>query len=854
MRKKLIALILSFTMLFSLVTAYANADWKAEAVQADDYEIVIEEDGAYITKYLGTESTVELPEEIDGNRVVGISSNAFAGNKSVQNIVIPETVKEIGSWAFVDIENLQAISVDSKNESFCDENGVLFNKDKTVLLRYPSLKQGESYEVSGGVVEIAETAFYGTQALKKVEFPSTLLKISRYAFYYSGIESVIMPDSVNEVGESAFLRCKALKSITFSKNVETLAETVLGDCSALVELNLPENLKTIEDCALINCKALVEINFPNGLETIGNYVFSGCNSIVSLVFPDSVKRVGAFFYNVTQDIGSYIKRKINSVFFGNGIAEFDVYSVLVADLKQINISDSNPNYVVIDGVIFSADMKQLILCPQYKTEEEYIIPEGVERIGEYAFYGCGIKTINIPNSVTEIGEYAFRFSSITSIQLPDGIKEIKDGTFSGCNQLENIKFPKNLLTIGESAFSGCKSLKSVEFNEKLQSIGSCAFVKLENLKGIQLPDSLIEIGDRAFELTGITTLSLPKNLRTIGERAFGNCFELRGELIIPDSVVSIGECAFANTEIEELTIGKGVEVIDAYAFMSIYDSEIVIPANVRRIGGSAFGPIIVEKIIFEGAPPADYQDYFCDVLETDGVIPPKIYYYEAYADEWKSIIEKSEYEFIQLDGGEVFIPKGDTNKDRRINSKDIAALQRSILKGEGLENGDITGDGKINSLDISAMQKTVHYGTQYYKIQEKQHEGDNAFVASIDSYLHDKYQKDGVITVKSREGFEFLPEKYDEAYFKENKLMLLTLPQESYVVDYATNNIVFDDLGMTVEVTKNIRMQQKFMDVYFQDGACVGNLLVAELNQKTDTSNIEIMVETGMYAIYPPIT
>lgn len=84
--------------------------------------------------------------------------------------------------------------------------------------------------------------------------------------------------------------------------------------------------------------------------------------------------------------------------------------------------------------------------------------------------------------------------------------------------------------------------------------------------------------------------------------------------------------------------------------------------------------------------------------------------YEAYADEWKPIIEKSEYEFIQL-------------------------------------------YGKLNSLDIASMQRAVLYGTQYYKLQEKQHESDNAFTVVIDGCLHDKYQKDGMITVKSRDGF-----------------------------------------------------------------------------------------------------
>lgn len=198
-----------------------------------------------------------------------------------------------------------------------------------------------------------------------------------------------------------------------------------------------------------------------------------------------------------------------------------------------------------------------------------ILPEGLTRIGNYAFCGFhGLERVTIPRGVTTIGENAFwNCTSLRSVNIPNGVTEIGYGAFAGCESLTSVAVPSSVKTIGEYAFYDCGSLTSAIIYEGVKRIGGGAFAGCENLTSVTIPDSVAEICDYTFlDCESLLRVSLPKRATRIGDSAFRNCRSLK-DVVIPDSVIEIGESAFADCD--------GL-------------TGILIPENVTTIGDRAF--------------------------------------------------------------------------------------------------------------------------------------------------------------------------------------------------------------------------------------------------------------------------
>ena len=126
--------------------------------------------------------------------VISIGEGAFANCSSLASITIPSRVNSIGDWAFGGCENLTSITVDNQNRAYSSVDGVLFTKDRTVLIAYPAGKQG-TYTIPAGVASIGEWAFHLCGRLTGITIPS----------------------SVTHIGEWAFYECSSLRTITVSK-------------------------------------------------------------------------------------------------------------------------------------------------------------------------------------------------------------------------------------------------------------------------------------------------------------------------------------------------------------------------------------------------------------------------------------------------------------------------------------------------------------------------------------------------------------------------------------------------------------------------------------------------------------
>ena len=209
-----------------------------------------------------------------------------------------------------------------------------------------------------------------------------------------------------------------------------------------------------------------------------------------------------------------------------------------------------------------------VLTKYVGTEGEVIIPEGVTRIGDFAFKGNTIICVHIPKSVTSIGA----------------------GAFSDCRALTSVTIPDSVTSIGGNAFGGCSGLSSVTIPESVIRIYSGAFCDCRSLVDLIIPESVVQIGNRAFKgCSGLTSIKIPEGVTRIEDGLFSGCSSLMN-VTIPEGVTSIGTASFEwCRSLTSVTIPESVTSIGSLAFEKCQSlTSVTIPSNVTRMGEAVF--------------------------------------------------------------------------------------------------------------------------------------------------------------------------------------------------------------------------------------------------------------------------
>ena len=383
--------------------------------------------------------------------VTAIGNNAFSSCISLTAATIPSSVTAIGNNAFAYCEVLTSIHVDDDNTHYSSENGILFNKSKTTIVRYPAGKTDVAYIIPNGVTTIGYGAFHYCVSLTAVTIPSSVTAIEDVAFYgCSGLTAVTIPSSVTTIGNVAFNGCDGLTAIAIPNSVTTLGNYAFAWCSGLSAVTISNSLTMIGANTFASCSGLTAITIPSSVTTIGEMAFYGCSGLTAITIPNSVTTIEkqAFFYCYG----------LTAVTISSGVTAIGDYAFLgCRSLTAINVDDSNKNYSSENGVLFNKSKTILLQYPAAKTDATYTIPDIVTTIGERAFYNCSVLTaVTIPDSVTTIGNAAFfGCSDLTSITIPDSVTTIEDYAFYGCRSLTSITIPNSVTTIGDMAFASC---------------------------------------------------------------------------------------------------------------------------------------------------------------------------------------------------------------------------------------------------------------------------------------------------------------------------------------------------------------------------------------------------------------
>jgi hypothetical protein len=179
-----------------------------------------------------------------GNSVTSIGDYAFLRCTSLTSITIPDNVTSIGNDTFYNCSSLTTIEVGAENVNYADVNGVLFNKEKTVLHTYPAGKTGDNYVIANSVTSIGDYAFFQCTSLTSITIPDSVTSIGESAFYKcTNLTSVTIPDGVTSIGRGAFDSCSSLTSITFMGAAPTVGGNAFyGVADGAVAVLTGENL------------------------------------------------------------------------------------------------------------------------------------------------------------------------------------------------------------------------------------------------------------------------------------------------------------------------------------------------------------------------------------------------------------------------------------------------------------------------------------------------------------------------------------------------------------------------------------------------------------------------------------
>ena len=201
-------------------------------------------------------------------------------------VTIPSGVTFIGPFAFSNCEELAAINVSANNGKYSSENGILFNKDKTALIKYPMGKTETEYAIPESVTTIGEYAFYECKALESVTIPNSVTNIGENAFAYCGyLKSVIIPDSVTNIGEYVFCFCSSLEFVEIPDSVTAIGEDAFCYCNSLETVIIPDSVTYIGEYAFSNCGSLTKITVPDSVTDMGEYVFDYSYGLTDIVIP-----------------------------------------------------------------------------------------------------------------------------------------------------------------------------------------------------------------------------------------------------------------------------------------------------------------------------------------------------------------------------------------------------------------------------------------------------------------------------------------------------------------------------------------------------------------------------------------
>ena len=661
----------------------------------------------------------------------------------IETVEVEEGITHIGDYSFENCSNLESLSIPSTVISMgvgtldgtkwydCQEDGVVY-AGKMVYRYKGTMPENTCIEIEEGTLGIADLAFYDCKGLASIIMPNSVVHIGSYAFYGTswdknlpqgliyigkvlykyngtmpentcieieegtlgiadlafydckGLTSIIMPNSVNNIGANAFGGCIELETITISEKVSSIANATFSNCSSLKTIIIPEGVKTIGLSAFWG-SGLTSVSIPDDVCFIDGNAFGGCISLSTASLGKKMRFIesGAFgscpnlisleMYcdTISFNSGAFNNNNIKKItFFGKKVPSYD-FCYFFQELENVILSEN----------VESISDKAFKDCTKLKTAKFSV---RLKEIGNYAFSGCtNLESVAFPDSLNTIGNYAFQYCrNVTNWTLNKGLVHVGDAAFYNCGQ-SSFFIPSTLQEIGGGALGGpnltevvfeesekpliCESnpiniyngptivpvekiylgrtlisknpnvlfthyfnsltqLSSITIGAKVTQFNPDDLINCSGLKSIVFEDGEEDLLIGNIMRTGSSISNCPINNLYIGRNFTGmiNPFAFKSPFTVTfgNNITSVSGLSGC-TGLSSVTIPDNVKIIGNGAFSNTSLTEIVIPNSVKSIGNNAFSKTNLKEIVIPDSVTSIGESAFENCTEITSLIIPR---------------------------------------------------------------------------------------------------------------------------------------------------------------------------------------------------------------------------------------
>ncbi len=593
--------------------------------------------GTTLTKYLGTDTFVSIPDTVttigeeafSGNEtmtgveipdsITTISYNAFKNCTALTGVIVPDTVEKIGpgafegctaltsveigegvrSWGtgvFANCDSLAKISVDKDNEYLTYYNGAVYNGNMTMLYQVLPGREGENYAMPETVKEIDTYAFWNLKNTKNVKVSSAVSMIPKQSMSSMGsVENVVLPDSVTTIGEKALANNANLKQAAVPASVTNIDKKAFAG-SPNVKIFTSKSSAADTFGSNNNIPVIYKAEYPTdfmdsnvGLEEKPNVGERPTDNTTSTETADEDVTTDNNTQNDSEDDVSQPQQEPSSGFQSTEgyIHPLDVpenddvigKTVIVAG-KAVLLMDNHKErvYGIPDGVqaevVTESQAKEQARQEDDSTdasEDRNSIsvtyqkenPAEDESIAQRKFYKQkSLTEYEISETIKKIGRLAFAESGLKTVDIPESVTEIEYGAFLSCVDLADVKIPATVSHIGTKAFEGTAWLNNWRNGDSTSDgdfliVGDGILLAYKgNSAHVEIPDGVKQIGSEVFKgHTEILDVAVPASVTKICAEAFRNCSELTG-LTGCEGLKTVIRGAFYGTQLSEENFKK----------------------------------------------------------------------------------------------------------------------------------------------------------------------------------------------------------------------------------------------------------------------------------------------------------
>ena len=508
--------------------------------------------------------------------VTTIGSNIFLSCPNLKTVHFPSTLVDVKGWPLDGCPNLKSFTISEDNPSLkMTADSVMtcnVSDGRRLLYVAPSAMVDSTFVLPNDITEIGDNAFGSYRKVNHFEFPEGLRRIGNSNFKGSTIKKVVLPSTLEEMGDEVFSSCESLEEIVLPDKLKRIPYKAFFLCENLSKMNWPVELEEIGEKAFLLANLPSEVILPQSVKHISASAFRGwVNPIENFVLPDGLSTIEPYTF--------FTRELPNGVVMPNSVRRIGYCAFELCQLKNIVIPegveylgercylDNHATQVSLPSTLKYIDKRAF----ENNNFETVILPDGLKTIGVHAFYNndC-LKEVAIPYGV-EVCPYAFgRCTGLEKATFPEDLQIIHPGLFSGCASLKSVVLPNNLIALENEIFDDCSALEEIDFPETLECIGNWVF-RGTNLKKADLSHtSLRNIIWEAFaDNKSLTEVRLPATCNFVGAKAFAGCDNIsvvevlaaeppiadaeafqspvteRAILIVPDSA----EAAYRNAEV-----------------------------------------------------------------------------------------------------------------------------------------------------------------------------------------------------------------------------------------------------------------------------------------------------------------